>query len=147
MTGEGSALAQRWVGEIMNEGRLDGVEEVVAADFIEHAMATFGTTAPGRVNGPAHTGQVVAMLRGQFPDLRMSIESIVEDEDTVAIRVVASGTNTGTSGMLPPTGRPFRAEQAHWFRVADNRLAEHWAVRDDLTTVIQLGLVNPPGRP
>lgn len=128
----------------MTEGRLDDVAGVVAADFVEHATATFGSTSPGRVDGPAHTRQVVAMLHGQFPDMRMTIEALAEDGDTVAVLVTASGTNSGSSGMLPATGRPFRAGQSHWFRVVDGLLAEHWATRDDLTTVIQLGLVTPP---
>jgi hypothetical protein len=30
--------------------------------------------------------------------------------------------------------------------VSDGRLAEHWATRDDLLTMLQLGVVKPPGR-
>ena len=101
MGGVGGVLARRWVEEIM-AGRLDVVEDVVAQDFVEHAVATFGTSAPGRVDGVAHTKQVVATLRGQFPDLRMVIETIIEEDDMVAVRVMASGTNSGL-GMMPPT--------------------------------------------
>ena len=145
MGGVGSVLARRWVEEIM-AGRLADVEEVVARDFVEHAMAAFGTSVPGRVDGISHTKQVVRLLRGQFPDLHMAIESIIEQGDIVAVRVTASGTNSG-AGMFPTTGRTFVATQAHWFRIDNDRLCEHWAVRDDLTTVIQLGLISPPGRP
>lgn len=127
-------------------GKMESVDEIVGADFVEHAMATFGTTAPGRVNGPAHTRQVVGMLRGQFPDLTMDLQSTIEQDDLVAVRVVASGTNSG-EGVMPATVGRFRAEQSHWFRVKHGRFAEHWAVRDDLTAMIQIGLVTPPGRP
>jgi len=109
MGGVGGVLARRWVEEIM-AGRLDVVEDVVAQDFVEHAVATFGTSAPGRVDGVAHTKQVVATLRGQFPDLRMVIETIIEEDDMVAVRVMASGTNSGL-GMMPPTGRGVHAAQ------------------------------------
>lgn len=146
MSATGVELACRWVEEIVTAGKLDAIEEVVAVDFVEHAQATFGTTVPGRVNGPAHTREVVGTLRGQFPDLQMTIESIIQEGDTVAVRVVASGTNSGV-GMLPTTGRSFRGLQCHWFMVADGLLAEHWAVRDDLTTVLQLGIITPPARP
>jgi len=142
MYGIGAELVRRWVEEIM-AGDLSAVEQVVANDFVEHAVATFGSTAPGLVDGPAHTRRVVAGLRGQFPDLRMAVESITEQGESVVVRVTATGTNTG-AGALPTTGRPFRAAQGHWFRVENGRLAEHWAVRDDLATVIQLGLVHPP---
>jgi predicted ester cyclase len=48
--------------------------------------------------------------------------------------------------VVPPTGKGFSSRQTHWFRVADGKLAEHWATRDDLRTMIQLGVIQPPGR-
>jgi hypothetical protein len=44
-------------------------------------------------------------------------------------------------GPMPPTGRSFSSRSSHWFRVADGRLAEHWATRDDLTSMIQMGVI------
>ena len=51
---------------------------------------------------------------------------------------------------LPPgllvnaaTGKRVAAQQSHWFRVVDGKLAEHWAVRDDLGVLRQLGVMPP----
>ena len=49
--------------------------------------------------------------------------------------------------MVPPTGKCFSSRQTHWFRVADGKLAEHWATRDDLRTMLQLGVIQPPDAP
>jgi predicted ester cyclase len=88
----------------------------------------------------------VAWLRQQLPDLTMTIESIVADADTVAVRVRSAGTNLGSlGGFVPPTGKPFVAEQSHWYRVAEGKLCEHWATRDDLTTMLQLGVIAATG--
>ena len=66
----------------------------------------------------------------------------------MAVRILSEGTNLGTlSGMVPPMGKRFIARQSHWFRVADGKLVEHWATRDDLTAMLQLGVVQPPGGP
>jgi predicted ester cyclase len=65
---------------------------------------------------------VAEWLLAQFPDIHMTIEAIVSESR-------------------------FSARQTHWFRVADGKLAEHWATRDDLTAMIQLGVVRPPGPP
>ncbi len=138
-------LVRRWVDELFNSGRLDVAADVVAAHFTEHALAPFGQAAPGEVDGPTHTTTTVAFLRAQFPDLKMTIEAIVAEADLASVRIVATGTNLGLlNGMLPPTGRAFRAEQCHWFRIADGRLAEHWAIRDDLTAMLQLGAIARP---
>ncbi len=47
---------------------------------------------------------------------------------------------------FPATGRRFTVRQFHLFRLADGRLAEHIAVRDDLGMMTQLGFIPPrPG--
>jgi predicted ester cyclase len=87
-------------------------------------------------------------LMAQFPDLHMEVEAIVAEGDTVAVRVLSEGTNLGPlNGVVPPTGKRFAARQSHWFRVENGRLAEHWATREDLVAMMQLGVVQPPGRP
>jgi predicted ester cyclase len=47
---------------------------------------------------------------------------------------------------IAPTGKSFSAEHVHRHRVVDGKLVERWAVRDDLGTLIQLGIIGPPGR-
>jgi predicted ester cyclase len=92
--------------------------------------------------------QTAQWLLAQFPDLQMRIEAMVAEGDTVAVRVSSEGTNLGPlNGVVPPTGKRFVARQSHWFRVEGGRLAEHWATREDLVTMLQLGVVQPPGRP
>ena len=44
---------------------------------------------------------------------------------------------------FPPTGKTFATTQTHWLRIADGRVIEHWANRDDLGTAFQLGWVPP----
>jgi predicted ester cyclase len=75
-------------------------------------------------------------------------DEIIVEGDTVAARVLAEGTNLGAlNGAVPLTGERFSARQSHWFRVAEGKLVEHWATRDDLTAMGQLGIVRTPGRP
>ncbi len=122
--------------------------EIAAQQYIEHAIAPFGTKEPGVVDGPTHLREAAAWLTAQFPDIEMAVESMVAEDGVVALRVASRGTNLGPiNGVIPPTGRTFSSRQSHWFRVRDGRLAEHWATRDDLVTMLQLGLVPGPGRP
>ena len=141
-------LVRRWVEEIFNAGTVEIAEQIVAVEFTEHAWAPFGQTAPGPVNGPQHARATREFLRAQFPDLHMTIEAILAEDDLVCTRIAATGTNLGAlNALLPATGRTFTARQAHWFRVTDGRLVEHWAIRDDLTAMLQLGVIARPGPP
>ena len=140
-------LVRRWV-DMFNSQEFGDADQLAVSDYIEHAHAPFGRGETGAVDGPTHLREAAAWLISQFPDLRMRIDAIVADGDLVAALVASSGTNRGPlNGVLPPTGRSFAARQSHWFRIRDGRLAEHWATRDDLSAMIQLGVVPIPGRP
>ncbi|HET7744684.1 MAG TPA: ester cyclase [Gaiellaceae bacterium] len=148
MSGIGKDLVRRHFEEMFNGRDLAVCDEIHAEDYVEHALAPFAREEPGRVNGPEHMRSVVEWLYGQFPDLRMTVEAVVEEGDTVAVRVLSEGTNLGPlNGVVPATGKRFSARQTHWFRVADGRLAEHWATREDLPAMLQLGVIQAPGPP
>ena len=148
MSASSKKLVRRYFEEIFNEQRFETAEEILADDYVEHAIAPFGQSEPGHVDGPEATQETAKWLLAQFPDLCMTVEALVAEEDTVAVRVLSEGTNLGKlNGVMPPTGKRFTARQSHWFRVKDGKLAEHWATREDLPAMLQLGVVQPPGRP
>ncbi|MGW5722593.1 ester cyclase [Amycolatopsis sp. NPDC003865] len=106
-----------------------------------------------RVPGPAGFWSTAQWLRTAFADLRYEIHHVIADGDLVAVNSTMSGTHLlpiafytpdgRLDAVFPPTGRPFAMAQSHWFRVRDNRIAEHWATRDDLGTAKQLGWIPP----
>jgi predicted ester cyclase len=141
-------FVRRHFEEIFNRKNLAVCDETMAEDFVEHAAAPFADSAPGRVRGPQAMRASVEWLQAQFPDLHMTIEAVISDGDTVVVRILSEGTNLGAlNGVVPPTGKRFIARQSHWFRVVDGKLVEHWATRGDLTAMLQLGVLRPPGQP
>ena len=55
-----------------------------------------------------------------------------------------TGSNTGNFFILPPTGKNISYEAVHIYRIGeDGKIAEHKAIRDDLTFLAQLGVVKP----
>lgn len=145
MSEAGVVLVRRHFEVMWNQRDLSLCDAMMAAEFVEHAAAPFAAGPPGRVNGPQAMRGTVEWLTGQFPDLTMEIEAIIADGDLVVARVRARGSNLGRlNGFLPPSGRRFDYAQSHWFRIEDGLLAEHWATRDDLTAMLQLGVVTSP---
>ena len=141
----GKDLVRRHFDEMWNGRDLDVASELMAEEFIEHAAAPFASESPGPVNGPEAMRGTCAWLLDQFPDLTMTVVTLIAEGDLVAALVCARGTNTGKlNGFLPPSGRGFEYLQTHWSRVADGRLCEHWATRDDLSVMLQLGVVTKP---
>ena len=146
MSQDNKALVIRLFTEVFTTTNLAAADDIMATDYLEHAVEPFGRGEPGPVHGPSHAREVVAWLRSQFPDLEMRIESIVADADMVAVRVRSAATNLGKlGGFAPPTNKRFVTEQSHWYRVAGGKLCEHWATRDDLSAMLQLGVIRARG--
>jgi predicted ester cyclase len=144
----GVELVTRWVEELFNKRDLTVADSLIAETYIEHAIEPFGTTEPGPIDGPEGMRRTVGWLVDQFPDMHMTIEELISEGDLVAVRTMTTGTNLGMlNGVIPPTGNKFSARQTHWFRVMGGRLAEHWATREDLPAMIQLGVIRAPGPP
>ena len=119
--------------ELFGAGRLELADELVTPDCVDHGDAR----AP---HGPDGIKGVVLWLRAAFPDLTYESEDAFGDGDRVALRCTVRGTHRGELLGHPPTGRSFAAQQIHIFRVEDGRIAEHWACRDDVGMMRQLGL-------
>ena len=66
---------------------------------------------------------------------------IVAQEERVMAWVRCEGRHVGNFFGIPPTGRAFSFEAMHVFRVEDEIVREHWAVRDDLGLFRQIGLI------
>jgi len=127
--------------EIVNEGRLDVADEIVAPGFRLHSPTR---TEP--FHGPEEFKQFVTGLREGFPDLKITIDTVIGEGDFVAIRSHVAGTHLGTYRGIPPTGRPIAQTQLHMFHVADGHIQETWHEIDGLGILQQLG-VFPPGDP
>ena len=124
---------------MFNQGNLAIADELIAPDFFNHA------TPPGmNSRGPASMRQLITMLSTAFPDMYYTVEELVAEGDTVAIRVTVSATHRGPFQGMPPTCRSFRQAQMHFIRFRDSKVVEHRAVRDDLGAMQQLGVIVAP---
>lgn len=140
MLAEGNkAVVLQMIEEGWNDHNLDHIDEVVSSKYFNH-MAV-----PEHQHGIAGARHIVEWLVAAFPDTHFDIADAVADGDMVAVRGTASGTHEGEFMGIAPTGRHFAVQHVHWFRVAGGKVAEHWAVRDDLGMMRQLDMLPEPG--
>ena len=69
---------------------------------------------------------------------------IVAQDERVMAWVRCEGRHVGEFLGIPSTGREFSFEAMHRFRVEDEIVREHWAVRDDLGLFRQIGVIADP---
>jgi steroid delta-isomerase-like uncharacterized protein len=139
-------LARRYV-EFFNSDALEAVRDVVAVDYVLHGAAG----AALDVRGVDGFKRRVAGLRAAFPDYRATVDAVIVEGDTAAVRYSAQGTHEGPFRSLTPTGKQIAYSGMFFLRIAGNRVAEEWLCWDALGVMQQLGALQsssapPPGR-
>src|SRR5215204_329245 len=98
---ENKAVIRRWI-EAYNERDLEGEAAVLASGFVAHVPDAPG---PLDLEGLEAWRQFTAPFTEAFPDLRLTVEDIAAEGDTVAARVAFRGTHSGEFQGIPPTGK------------------------------------------
>jgi predicted ester cyclase len=132
--------AQALVAELMDAvdtGQLDRIRTLVTDDFVDH-----GSPVP-LPPGPDGYITILTFVTSVL-QIRYEVHDVICDGDMVAIRATAHGVHAVSPQGIEPTGRPFAMKTAHFFRARDGRLCEHWAVRDELDVLYQVGALTPP---
>jgi predicted ester cyclase len=136
------AAARRTLEEIFPAGDAAGLAEVVHPNVVNHEAPP---DAPQGLEGMTSS---MRMLEAAFSDRRWEIHQAIAEGDTVVLHCTFSGRHTGPFMGLAPTNRPFAFRQIHIVRFQDGKGIEHWAVRDDLGFLRQVGAVpSQPARP
>jgi predicted ester cyclase len=137
--------------QIMADGTPADFEAVVHPAAVNREAAAEPPACRGA--GPAAFYATALWLRAAYADLRWAVHDVVAVGDLVVVHATMSGRHVGPfvsydaggrpAQVFPPTGRTFATTQSHWFRLADGKVIEHWANRDDLGTATQLGWAPP----
>jgi steroid delta-isomerase-like uncharacterized protein len=78
-------------------------------------------------------------FRAAFPDLKVTINDIIAEGDTVAARITWRGTHKGTYEGIPATGKKARSQSIIIVRIKDGKIAEGREQFDGLSFRQQLG--------
>ena len=89
-----------FIEAVLNEGRLDLIDELIAADYVGHIPC-----AEPEVTGPAGVRQLVSNHRRAHPGLHIKIEDQVAEDDRVVTRWHATVPARQAQASLAPAGR------------------------------------------
>jgi steroid delta-isomerase-like uncharacterized protein len=111
------------------------LERLVAEHMVDHSIA------PGQKQGRQGVLEAVDMFRVAFPDLKITIEGLIADEERVSVTGKMSGTNHGTLMGVPPTGKTASFAYMDMYAIAHGQIVEVWHVEDLAGMMRQLGLL------
>jgi predicted ester cyclase len=128
---------------ILNTHDLSRLDDLCTADMVNHALAS------GRPQGLEGTREFLASSFGsRFATDGWEHVNVIAEGDYVVQHGVRSGDWPGGPflGFKAEPGE-YAREVVFVYRLEDGKIAERWAIRDDLTMLRQLGALptNPAG--
>ena len=154
---EQEQLVRRVVDEVWNEGNTATIEEVYAPDLVEHADMPFdafgqdqgaviglygGVITP--IEQPSREGMKhrVLSIRTAMPDMKMTIDDLSVDGDTVRYRWTLKGTHTGPFREVAATNKSVTVTGKNTERF-QGKIVERWVEADLSDMMRQLGVESP----
>jgi len=130
-------LARAIPEAVVANGDIDRLDELLAESFVEHGPM-------GDEHGIETAKEGWREMLGAIPDMTVTVEDVVAEGDTVAMRTMLRGTHEGEIVGIEPTGKSFEVMSAVFTRIEDGRIAERWVHPDNLGMFSQLGVVDSP---
>jgi len=120
--------------ESVNTQNWDRLRSLLDPHFVRHSNAG-GTEIRS-------AEELISYLKNEyatFPDAEETLLDLVAEGESVAARSRFRGTQAGSLGSYPPSGKTLCATYLAIYRLEGGRIAEAWAELDNLCGLQQLG--------
>jgi steroid delta-isomerase-like uncharacterized protein len=128
MMAQNKAIARR-VYEIISTGNFDRAGEIVDPEAPDNELRP--DDPPAKLIDTFK--ETFSEAREGFPDLTVSIENVMAEEEWVTARVTMRGTHRGEFQGIAPTGKRVEVRAIDMFRIREGKIVEHWGHADDPT--------------
>jgi len=131
---ENKKSCYRCFEEVWNKGDLSVIPEVISPNYINTNSGAKGLEL---------FEQSVKNQRTAMPDMKYTVDEVVGEGDTLAVRLTLTGTFTGMIGDTEPTGKSLNYKQVLINRYLDGKCIEATNFSDMRSYYQQLGLPLP----
>ena len=137
-TEEHEAVARRWFEEVLNEGDLAVLDEILSPELAYHSGSLPAMTAAEVAES------VLGPILAGFPDVEYTVQQAFAGDDVVTLIWSAQGTHSGEFQGYAPTGTSAAWSGINVYRFECGRVVEVWAEVDALGRLRQMGVVGTP---
>jgi steroid delta-isomerase-like uncharacterized protein len=141
MSEQNKTAVRRLFDELWNKGNLKVADELIAPNYMDH-----DPSSPDFGKGPESEKKRVTHYRTAFQDLRLSIEDILAEGETVVARWTCRGVHKGELNGIAPTGKQFAITGVTIVRFSNGKIVEGFVNWDALGLMRQLGVVPEPAK-
>ena len=137
MPAEEKMLVRRFYEEIINNARFDKLHEIIDPKIVWHDPLL----PTGEVRGVENFRNILEMFRLAFPDLHITVEDQIQENEQVVTRFTITGTHKGDLMGVSATHKRFKVSGISIIRFEHGKAVEEWIEEDGLGIMRQLGVV------
>lgn len=100
-------------------------EEVISPQALFHAPVS-----PEPLRGLEGYMFIINMMRSGLPDVQWSVDEMIAENNTVAIRFTLTATHTATFMGIPPTNRAVRISCINIYQLEDGKIIRETGLPD-----------------
>jgi len=131
---DNAATIVRQLFDRLEAGDDAALDELMAPDLVNHAAGPQGRDG---------WRLILDIIDHDLGPIEVEHHAFIGEGDTVAHHMTITGVHRGSTMPLltgiEPTGRPVTWTYIHLWRCDDGRVVEHWACRDDVALLAQVG--------
>lgn len=103
------AIIRRLFDEALNQGRLELVDELFSADFVDHST-------PEQRPGPEGVRDFFIEVRSRYPEIKVTIEDMIAEGNRVVVRTLWCSIDSA----------PLNGTLIQIFHLENGRIVEEW---------------------
>ncbi len=116
-------IAEEYANAVWNLKEIDVIDRLIHPDILIHSLF-------GDFRGVQAMKNVVQSWLKGFPDLCVSNNIVISENDLVSIQWKAKGTHKGEFKGRTPTEKPVSYSGVTIYRITNGQIVEYWAYLD-----------------
>ena len=138
MSEENKQLVRRWFEEVWNKGSVDAIDEMFAEDGIAHGLSDDPSNP---IKGPTGFKPFHTVFREAFPNMMITVEDTIAEDDKVAARCSVRAKHEGEFMGRAATQAPVDFTGITIVRIYNGKIVEAWNNFDFMILHKQVGLL------
>lgn len=123
-------IVRRYYHEAVEQAKFEVLQEHISPNWVNH------TPGMPHVTGPEGARQINEFFQNALPNPQVTIDDLVGEGDTVAIRFTYSGLHEGELLGVAPTGKLVSFTGSAFHRIIDDKITDDW-IHFDIAGVLQ----------
>jgi predicted ester cyclase len=132
---ENKKIIRRYIEEVVNTGDIERLDEFVSPDYTE-------TLDPDKkILGIEGARQHISGVRKTFPDLHLTVEKQISEDDWVVTCITARANHLGEWIGMKPTGKKVEITAVNVDRIVKGKIVEHGGAANMFEALLGIGAI------